>query len=207
MNLSSAKEHKWEILIASIGFIIFLLSIAFFLNLDGNHSDNVIRFEKKGSDLVSSDSGSLNKAGIMIHIDGAVEKPGVYELNENSRLKDALNSAGGLSENADRAYFARNFNLSQILKDQQKIYIPNSQEILHNSAIPDELSQIKGVSTSQVNINTASQVALEALPGIGPVTAQKIISGRPYQLASDLVSKKKVSKKVFEEIKESIIVN
>lgn len=207
MNLSSAKEHKWEILIASIGFIIFLLSIAFFLNLDGNHSDNVIRFEKKGSDLVSSDSGSLNKAGIMIHIDGAVEKPGVYELNENSRLKDALNSAGGLSKNADRAYFARNFNLSQILKDQQKIYIPNSQEILHNSAIPDELSQIKGVSTSQVNINTASQVALEALPGIGPVTAQKIISGRPYQLASDLVSKKKVSKKVFEEIKESIIVN
>ena len=66
---------------------------------------------------------------------------------------------------------------------------------------------VAGASTqAQVNINTASQSDLESLPGIGPVTASKIISDRPYQIVEDLVNKKAVSKAVFEKIKDQIVV-
>ena len=60
--------------------------------------------------------------------------------------------------------------------------------------------------TKMVNINTASETELDALPGVGPVTAQKIISNRPYQKIDDLVSKKAVGASVFSKIKDQISI-
>ena len=59
---------------------------------------------------------------------------------------------------------------------------------------------------TKVNLNTATQPELEALPGIGPVTASKIISDRPYQQVEDLLNKKVVSKAIFEKIKDSLVL-
>lgn len=84
-----------------------------------------------------------------------------------------------------------------------KIYIPKVGESASNvSGSTAAGTQVN----AKVNINTATQAELEALSGIGPVTASKIISGRPYSKIEDLLTLKILSKKVFDQIKDSISV-
>ncbi len=136
---------------------------------------------------------------IKIDVEGAVEKPGVYELTKDSRIKDSLVAAGGLSADADREYVAKNINLAQKLIDGTKIYIPQKNENLIN------LSN-SGNASTLINLNLASASELDKLSGVGPTTAQKIIAGRPYQSVDELLSKKIVGKSVFEKIKDQITI-
>lgn len=137
---------------------------------------------------------------ISVDVSGAVIKPGVYKLDENSRVEDAVFSAGGLAENAHWEYVSKYLNMAQKLSDGMKIYIPKTGEQYSGG-----VSSVAGIK-SQVNINIATQVELEALPGIGPVTASKIISARPYSKIEDLLTLKIVSKKVFDQIKDSLTI-
>lgn len=137
---------------------------------------------------------------ISVDVSGAVAKPGVYELEENSRVEEAILAAGGLAENANGEYVSKYLNMAQKLSDGAKIYVPKVGEQYSGG-----VSSVAGVK-SQVNINTATQVELEALPGVGPVTASKIISARPYAKIEDLLTLKIVSQKVFDQIKDSISV-
>lgn len=150
---------------------------------------------------------------VVVEIAGAVEKPGVYKLVENSRVDDLLIISGGLSENADREWLEKNINKAAKLSDGQKIYIYKKDEIDYqsNSVSAKENSGIKlyqvvlGTQSGDlVNINTSSQSELEELDGIGPVYGQKIIEHRPYSTLEELVSKGAISQKVFEKIKNSI---
>lgn len=91
--------------------------------------------------------------------------------------------------------------MAQKISDGSKIYVPSQGENEANV----QTGQVSGVSTqAKININTASQSELEALPGIGPVTASKIISDRPYQKIEELISKKVVSRSVYDKIKDSL---
>lgn len=137
---------------------------------------------------------------ISVDVSGAVITPGVYQLDENSRVEDAVFSAGGLAENANGEYVSKYLNMAQKLSDGMKIYVPIAGEQYSGG-----VSSVAGIK-SQVNINTATQAELEALSGIGPVTASKIISGRPYSKIEDLLTLKIVSKKVFDQIKDSLVV-
>lgn len=121
---------------------------------------------------------------ISVDVSGAVIKPGVYQLEENSRVEDAIAAAGGFAENANGEYISRNLNMALKLSDSMKIYIPIAGEQYSGG-----VSSVAGIK-SQVNINTGTQAELEALSGIGPVTAAKIISGRPYSKIEDLLTLK-----------------
>lgn len=166
--------------------------------------------------LISSLSSTVDNSGgvvfesaapkitpkIFVDVEGSVIKPGVYGLLADSRIQDALISAGGLSSSADRAWVSKNINLSQKLADGMKIYIP----IIGERAAQNISSQETVLDiTDKININSASESELDSLPGIGPVTAGKIINNRPYATPEELVSKKAVSQKVFDNIKERII--
>lgn len=141
---------------------------------------------------------------ISVDISGSIKTPGVYKLKDGDRIEDAIEAAGGFSENANQEYISKYINLAQKLVDGSKVYIPKVGEQI---PIRGQAGSVSGVSTaSSVNINNATQAELEALPGIGPVTASKIISDRPYQKIEELLSKKVVSKSVFEKIKNSIAV-
>ena len=141
---------------------------------------------------------------ISIDVSGAVKTPGVYQLNAESRIEDAIRMAGGFSESANQEYISKYLNLAQKLSDGSKVYVPVIGE---NPPAGGGSGAIVGNSTqSKVNVNSSSQVEIETLPGIGPVTASKIISGRPYQVVEDLLNKKVVSKSVFEKIKDQIVV-
>lgn len=143
------------------------------------------------------------KSEIVIDVEGAVIKPGVYKVASNARMVDALAAAGGLSEDADRDYVQKNINLAGKLTDGLKIYVPRTgEDILSTGAKtgPDESSAV-------ININSASISDLDTLPGVGDVTAQKIIDGRPYGSTDELLSKKIVGSATYEKIKDKIAAN
>ena len=123
---------------------------------------------------------------IIIYIIGCVKNPGVYELNVDSRVSDAVDAAGGLLETADLT----KINLAYKLEDGQKITIPSindktDDDSTYEDFITDSpentISQTNLTNSSKsniVNINSATQTELETLPGIGPSIANKIISYR-----------------------------
>ena len=141
---------------------------------------------------------------ISVDVSGSVMYPGVYKVNEGARIEDAIKMAGGFSEKANGEYVSKYLNMAQKLSDGTKIYVPFVGEVV--SGVSGG-GIVAGTQTqAKININTAAQSELEALPGIGPATASKIISYRPYQEIGDLISKKVVGKAVFEKIKDSIVV-
>lgn len=133
---------------------------------------------------------------LLVDVSGAVEKPGVHALPVKSRVQDALIAAGGLSSEADRTQISKSINLAQMITDGMKIYVPVKGEVIN--------SQVMGISSGAISINSAPESELDKLPGIGPVTAQKIVSLRPYSSIDELLSKKAVSSSVFEKIKDKI---
>ena len=123
-----------------------------------------------------------NTPKIVIYITGAIKKEGIYELEENSRIADSIEAAGGLTEDAN----IENINLAYVLADGMKIHIPTKSENVNevqdntNQYITKENSNTEESKNTneKVNINTATQTELETLPGIGPSTALKIIDYR-----------------------------
>jgi competence protein ComEA len=141
---------------------------------------------------------------ISVDVSGAVSMPGVYKLKEGDRVEEAISASGGFSDQANKEYIAKSLNMAAKLADGAKIYVPFIGDHTPSSA---GISGVAGVSSqAQININTASQSELESLSGVGPVTASKIISGRPYQSPDELLSKKVVGKATYEKIKDMVTV-
>lgn len=193
------KRNLFPLALGFFGLIFLGYGLIYLIGRDDSASDKVI-FES-GNDQTASTSA--NKANMVIDIEGAVIKPGIYSVSQSSRVSDALVAAGGLSDLADREWIAKNFNLAVKLTDGAKIYIPRIGDLETEST--KGIKSIKGGDAEdKININTASEQTLDSLPGVGPVTAQKIIQARPYGSIDELLSKKVVNNKVFEQIKEKI---
>jgi len=133
---------------------------------------------------------------IFVYLEGAIEKPGVYELTAETRLNDLLIRAGGLSALADREWVSQNLNLAQKLTDGVKIYLP----------FQGEKTKEGEDKSGKININKASSSQLDTLWGIGEKRAADIIKNRPYQSIEELLTKKIIPQNVFEEIKDEITV-
>lgn len=190
--------YRIPILFFSFG-IIFLFAAIFLFYKEKTSGQSVVISQP------SQPSYPLNPLIIKIDVSGAVLNPGVYELKSSDRIQEALIKAGGLAENADRVWVAKNLNLAQKLTDGAKIYIPSQTENSNPSSGLSNLGDLGNLS-HLININTASAEELDTLSGVGPATAQKIISGRPYETIDDLLNKKIVGKSVFEKIKDKISV-
>lgn len=122
---------------------------------------------------------------VVVHVTGAVTRPGVVTLGENSRVADAIDAAGGASANAD----TEQLNLARILTDGEQVRVPRVGEVLVDPAAQPTGAGSVGAGTTSgkpgggdvsgtVNINTASASELEKLPGIGPALAQRIVEYR-----------------------------
>lgn len=143
---------------------------------------------------------------VYVDVGGGVKKPGVYGLVYGKRIADVIDAAGGLSVEADSAWVEKNLNKSEKIKDGMKLYIPmkgNDQ----NQYVNDNAQSSKPKQTNdKININEAGSGSLDGLPGVGEVTAQKIIDGRPYSRVEELLERKIVSKRVFEQIQDQVAV-
>jgi len=199
------KKYRIEIFLLITALISTSISLFIFLNLNN----------KNGEEIISENKIDFLPEKILVDLQGAVEKPDVYEISSGARLKDVLILAGGLSAEADRVFFSRHFNLAKKVADQEKYYIPSVEEVqtglIKESEQTLNYNQTNNQKTahqsSLININTASIEELDQLPGIGKVTGQKIIQNRPYHNIEELSAKKIVNKTVYEKIKNLITVN
>lgn len=139
---------------------------------------------------------------IRVHVTGAINNPGVYTLQKEARLEDAIQAAGGLQETAD----PQSLNLAATLLDGQRLYIPSAQEV---TLAPDD----KGLQVdvpSVVNINSASLAELDSLPGIGEVKAQAIITYRQqnglFTALEDLLKVEGISQSLYEKLEGLITI-
>lgn len=154
-----------------------------------------------------------SKRKIIIYITGEIQKEGVYELKENSRILDAIEMAGGLKEDAD----IEDINLAQVLEDENKIYIPNKNIKKDNEnnmskntteTTKKENTMTQNIQNTKININTATQTELETLPGIGPSTALKIVNYRKekgkFKNIQDIKNVNGIGDSKFNKIKDLI---
>ena len=158
-----------------------------------------------------------DKKCIVVHICGAVQKPGVYELEAGSRVMDAVTAAGGFLPEADTEYV----NLATCLSDGNKVRIPTKDESIQMSYAGEETCDIGVISsqgventgengTVKVNINTADEELLCTLPGIGQTRARSILEYRAEHGAflriEDIMQVSGIKENSFQKIKEYITI-
>ncbi len=142
---------------------------------------------------------------IVVDVQGAVVEPGVRQLPAGSRVADAIAAAGGYGSDADLAAAAVTINLAQALGDGEQIRVPRVGEaqVAGGGAEPSGAPSAGGGAGGQVNLNTATPEELEALPGIGPVTVQKIVAARqeqPFASLDDAVQRGVINRGQLEDI-------
>ena len=137
---------------------------------------------------------------IYVHICGEVNNPGVYELAEGSRIFEAVEAAGGFTEEAAQA----SLNLAQVISDEEQIVILTQEEAEEKARL--EREQAAGI----VNLNTATKEQLMTLPGIGESRAEDILRYRQesggFQAIEEIMNVPGIKESAYLKIKDSITV-
>ena len=137
---------------------------------------------------------------LVVDVEGGVNEPGIHHLPSGSRVADALAAAGGYAATADLAAAAQSLNLAAELVDGQQILVP---------VISGDGGAGGGGGGRLLNLNRATQAELEELPGIGPVTAERIISARseqPFATLEELVTREVLTARQLEQIAALVTV-
>lgn len=213
---------RQEKIIFVIIIIIFMTAVIWKI-IDSNHKDNLMIISSVNGEeknIASKNSQVIAEKDIdeeicIIHITGAVKKPGVYKLVKGKRIIDAVKIAGGEGKNANLDAV----NLAAHLYDGQKIIIPFANDndtgktTLPSSKNLQAFSNNQNIATSNkkpTNLNAANSLELENLPGIGPVLANRIIEYREtngtFRYVEEIMNVTGVGEKKFQSIKEHITV-
>lgn len=164
-------------------------------------SDSQKEFDKKDLSDIEIE-GEKENSEVFVHISGAVKNPGIIKLDSSKRVVDALERAGGPTDEAD----LDRINLAAKLHDEEKIYIPKIGE-MNNNEISSLLSSGESNSTGKININTADSTELQKIPGVGAKTAEKIINYRSqnsFSSIDDIKNVDGIGDKKFESMKDYI---
>lgn len=209
------EKRKIIILFVVICCFITILIIAFFYSYSSKYEsiteneDFFINSEKENNEIEEIKEEVTNEKNmVIIHIAGAVKKEGVIEIEENSRIADAIEKAGGLTKEADLT----DVNLAYSVKDGQKIYIPSVKDKEKATIVSSGMSEDEEISSEEkmVNINTATQTQLEELSGIGPSTASSIISYRQekgkFKSIDEIKNVSGIGEAKYNKIKKNICV-
>lgn len=169
-------------------------------------------------DVDSADSGAAGP--VTVHVSGAVTEPGVIELPAGSRVDDAVEAAGGLTQEADLAAV----NLARLLVDGEQIHIPEPGETPPvpapgpgggedsggAGASSDGSPAGAGQGDAPIDINTATAAQLEELPGVGPAIAERIIEHRelngPFASVDDLQEVSGIGPATLEKMRDRATV-
>lgn len=197
-------DIKVKILIACM-VVIIIVTIGLYLYKDSK-DEEYIYYEENDTNEVSSEENETKEEMITVHIVGEIKYPGVVVLKNGDRIVDAIEAAGGETENAD----LNKLNLAYILSDGDKIYVPNKNdenEIYNTTTVENEVSSKEQES---ININTATLEELTELPGIGEATANKIIEYRKqngkFETIEDIKNVPGIGDSKFENLKDKIKV-
>ncbi len=145
--------------------------------------------------------GTTEQVGdLAVYVCGAVQVPGVYHLEQGSRIVDAITVAGGFDEEADTT----SLNQAERLEDGQKLYVPTLEEMQKGNSVPQKVTEDK------IDINHATKEQLMTLAGIGPSKAEDILAYREehggFQSIEELKQINGIKDGIFDKIKDSITV-
>lgn len=135
---------------------------------------------------------------VIVHVAGAVEKPGLVEVSPDARVADALEAAGGPTDEAQLDLI----NLARIVVDGEQILVPDEHGVAEDAGHP--------AHPGRVNVNTATQSELETLPRVGPAIASRIIEWRerngPFRTPDDLLNVSGIGPNVFAQLEDVITI-
>lgn len=194
-----SKKRLIGSMVILIIFSVFLL-VGYFISKPSEPVDSKEVFNETPA-IESKESKDITT-----YINGEVKTPGVYKVKEESRVEDLVKMAGGFTESADKY----KLNLAKKLKDEDYIYVDKKVEGQSGVAAPQG-SKSNGVGQDgKININAASKEELKTVPGIGDVTAQKIIDYREksgsFSAIEDLKKLGGIGDKTLEKMKDKIDV-
>jgi len=164
-----------------------------------------------GDPAMSSPVAVNSSLGIVVHVAGEVKNPGVYTLSNSARMIDAVLAAGGATARADLEVI----NLATPIRDSSQIYVP-AKGAAERPVFARPQPGVNGVQSTQsspdsngvVNINRASVTELDALPGVGPSTAQAIVDYRttngPFGSPEDLLNVKGIGPAKFDAMRKLV---
>lgn len=230
--MSFHYRHRKQIIIITI-IIITLATLTttalYFYEPKKEKKISSLKVKKTTNQVEKKKTTSETQEKYMVDIKGEVISPGIYELENNSRVIDVINEAGGLTENADTTVI----NLSKRIEDEMVIIIYSKWQVENwketkeqekylqeqcispkegqtiNDACIEETEENSNISTSIININTATKEELMTLTGIGEAKANAIISYRektPFAKIEDIKNVSGIGDSVYEEIKNHITV-
>jgi comEA protein len=176
-TVSRRTHREWPITIGLLALI--LLAIGFAIK----------------PQVVTSRLAALEYPPIVVSISGEVARPGTYELPWGARTKDAIQAAGGTTKAAESSLL----NPAAQLEDGEHLLVPGRAATVNGVQLMD-----KTAPGERVNLNTASAAQLEALPGVGPKFAARLIEGRPYSSFEDVDQVKGVGPKMLEKLKNLV---
>ena len=225
--MSFKYRYRKQIIVLSIIVLIIVVGIFLFLSPSQDKNNKVVEVTKRKKETtIEKKEKKEVKKELMVDVKGEVHNSGIYTLNEGSRVIDAINMAGGITENADTSVL----NLSKKLEDEMVIIVysyyevrefektkerekqllescrNNNGEIINGACIATD-SQ---TSIGKVSINTGTIEQLMTLPGIGEEKAKSIIEYREtnglFNTIEDIKKVTGIGDALFDKIKESIIV-
>ena len=198
------RQNVKSIILAFVCSLIVIIGGLFYFNQSKTEDYSGVSFSNISNETNNKDEKAEDKHDEKIFVDvkGAVKHPGVFETTKDKRVKDLIEEAGGLLEDADTS----TLNLSQKVKDQMVIYV------LKHGEKPKQISDSGSSSsnTDVININTANLEQLMKISGVGKTKAEAIISYREkngdFKKKEDITKVRGIGKATFEKIKDKIEV-
>lgn len=202
------KENNKKIIVyILIGIVVLIASIKLIdIYYQNNNNNNNEEITIQNVLTTEDESEKIENETIKVYVTGEVKNQGVIELEQGSRIVDAIEKAGGQTEEAN----LKNVNLAYELEDGQKIYIPNKSEENTNEITDDGVTGIDSKENDTININKADEKELQELNGIGESLASSIIKYREdngkFKNIEDLKNVPGIGESKFSNIKEKIKV-
>jgi competence protein ComEA len=155
-------------------------------------------------EAVSEPTAQSSRAALVVHVVGAVRRPGLYRLREGARVADAVSRAGGATRNADLA----GLNLAAPLVDGVQVLVPPRARAGGGTSPGSGSSSESGAAAGKLSLASATAEELDELPGVGPVTAQQIIDYRtehgPFRSVEDLDAVPGIGPTRVEQLRELV---
>ena len=197
------RQNVKSIILAFVCSLVLIIGALFYFNQNKPEDYSGVSFSNISNETNNKDERAENRHDEKIFVDvkGAVKHPGVFETTKDKRVKDLIEEAGGLLDDADTS----TSNLSQKVKDQMVIYV------LKHGEKPKQISDSSSSSnTDVININTANKEQLMKISGVGKTKAEAIIAHREkngdFKKKEDITKVRGIGKSTFEKIKDKIEV-
>ncbi|MCW1949376.1 MAG: ComEA family DNA-binding protein [Candidatus Shapirobacteria bacterium] len=190
-------KFKWVDGLLVLGIILVIAGIG--MNFQNSFWERAeVKLVKKEISITPINDVQVDSK-VTIDVGGEVINPGIYTLDKEARVNEALVVAGGLSAKADRDWVEKNLNKAEKLVDGQKLYIPKVGE----NVLGSNTTEIK-----IVRINSATVEQLDTLNGIGPAMAERIVDYRTknggFKNVEELKLVSGIGDKLFEKIKDEV---